>query len=1035
MAKKIQYTASNFRLRTSAWAVASALAVAALPLAAAAAGLGKVTVLSAIGQPLRAEVELFATREELAGLRAQLASPDAFKQAGVEYAPTLLGIRFAIDKRPNGQAIVRLTSERAVNDPFVDLLLELNWPTGRVIREYTFLLDPVEFAGKTAAPPPVARPLVSPRPFAEERTVARPQRGDSYSRPRATEQAPKSGETYEVRRGETLGKIASDLRPEGVSLDQMLVGLFQANQDAFDRGNMNRLKAGRILSIPDKGSLEAIPRDEARRVVVAQSTDWGGYRRKLAAGAADAPVPEEAARQQSVGKITARVEDRAAPAAEPKDQLKVSKTELAGSKPAVPSKRADEDLIAKEKALKDANERLASLEKNVAELQRLVELKSQTLADLEKQAAGKGGAPAAETKKAVEDARAPVTSPGVPAPGVVGGRSEVSPPPASPVVAAKPADVPADSKPSDVAAKPEPVPQEPKVEPKPEEPKPVAAPKPAVAPKAKAVAVTSPPEEEPGFFEALLTSTPFLAGGGGVLALLAAYWLARRRHRSETSRSLDATSTIAPPGDSLVANSVFHNTGGQSVDTSHSMAQTDFSQAGPGSIDTDEVDPVAEADVYMAYGRDAQAEEILLEAKQKDPRRHAIHLKLLEIYLGRKDVKPFDTLAAELFSVTGGVGVEWEKAAAMGLQLDPLNPLYGAAGTTPAPSRDSETTIIVRPETILEKPKASAPDEPASTTILQDTVTKPGELAKMAAAATVATASAALVPPAAAPAVAAPVELASLDFDLGLDDAKPLEASAVEDSHLETTLAFQGPAPDDPLDFDLATSYSETPSLSDEELDAMQPTPRVDIEPPEITMLIAPGTDPGTLSDDIGVDFAFDLNAASPVEQGAETELRVPAAPDEMLDIGSAGVDALEFDVKLTESTVLGEALQHPSFDISSISLDLADDMPRRAEVSVADQSPEASFEAEQEDTLVNPDFSVESTDAGLDSRFPPDLDLAAEPEISSSEEVATKIDLARAYQEMGDLEGARELLQEVLRDGDSRQREAASALLTELRE
>jgi pilus assembly protein FimV len=82
--------------------------------------------------------------------------------------------------------------------------------------------------------------------------------------------------------------------------------------------------------------------------------------------------------------------------------------------------------------------------------------------------------------------------------------------------------------------------------------------------------------------------------------------------------------------------------GGQSVDTSNSLGQTDFSQAGPGSIDTDEVDPVAEADVYMAYGRDAQAEEILLEAKQKDPRRFAIHLKLLEIYLSRKDVKPFD---------------------------------------------------------------------------------------------------------------------------------------------------------------------------------------------------------------------------------------------------------------------------------------------------------------------------------------------------------------------------------------------------------
>ena len=110
----------------------------------------------------------------------------------------------------------------------------------------------------------------------------------------------------------------------------------------------------------------------------------------------------------------------------------------------------------------------------------------------------------------------------------------------------------------------------------------------------------------------------------------------------------------------LVANSVFRSTGGQSVDTSHSMAQTDFSQAGPGSIDTDDVDPVAEADVYMAYGRDAQAEEILLEAKQKEPQRYAIHLKLLEIYLSRRDARPFDTLATELFAATGGVVADWE---------------------------------------------------------------------------------------------------------------------------------------------------------------------------------------------------------------------------------------------------------------------------------------------------------------------------------------------------------------------------------------
>ena len=1007
MAKKIQRTATNLRLRASAWAVTSALLVAGLPPLAEAAGLGKVTVLSALGQPLRAEVEVFATREELSGLKAQLASQDSFKQAGVEYAPTLLGIRFAVDKRPNGQSIIRLSSDRPINDPFVDLLLEVNWSTGRVIREYTFLLDPAEFAGKTTAAPAMARPVAPVRAAGEARAGDRPERGESKAR--ASEPAARTasgGDTYEVRSGETLGKIAEQLRPEGVSLDQMLVGLFRANQDAFDRGNMNRLKAGRILSVPDKSSLETMPRDEARRVVIAQSSDWAGYRRKLAAVAADTPAVEETARQQAGGKITTRVEDKAGPSAEPKDQLKVSKTEIAPGKPAVASKRTDEDLIAKEKALKDASERLASLERNVAELQRLVELKSQSLADLEKQSAAKA-VPGVEAKKPPE-AAPPVVQ--APTPAAVPGKIEASPP-ATPAAAAsveKPLDQP--------LVKPA---EEPKAEVKPEEPRVVEPPKPVEAPKPRAVV---PPPDEPGFLEELLTSTPFLAGSGGILALLAAYWLARRRHQSESQRSLDTTSTLAPQGDSLVANSVFRSTGGQSVDTSHSMAQTDFSQAGPGSIDTDEVDPVAEADVYMAYGRDAQAEEILLEAKQKDPKRHAIHLKLLEIYFNRKDVKPFDTLATEFYGATSGVGVEWEKAAAMGLQLDPRNPMFGATGNAAPPSRDAETTIIVRPDSL-------PPAEPLES--LQDTVSKPGQLSQIAAAA----AASAVLSQAAAEKLDM-ADLASLDFDLGFADARPATPTVVADDYLETTLSFPAPAQGDPLDFDLATSLPKATMPSDEELDAMQPGPRDDIEPPEITMLIAPGSEPSALADDTGLDFDFDLSLESAIEPAAEAEDRAPVVTEEQLDIGSAEVGALEFDVKLTESTVLGEAMQHPSFDMSSLSLDLAEvDVLGADEARLSDNLPEFPFEAEQEDTLVNPDFSSEQTDVGLDSRFPPDLDLSAEPEISSSEEVATKIDLARAYHEMGDLEGARELLQEVLRDGDVGQRQAASAILAGIRE
>jgi pilus assembly protein FimV len=138
VAKNKHYTEKAFRLRTSAWAIASSLALAALPQLSGAAGLGKVTVLSALGQPLRAEVEVFATREELAGMKAQLAAADAFKQAGVEYSPALHGVSFSLVRRTSGQPVIRLSSDRPVNEPFMDLLLELNWSGGRLIREYTF---------------------------------------------------------------------------------------------------------------------------------------------------------------------------------------------------------------------------------------------------------------------------------------------------------------------------------------------------------------------------------------------------------------------------------------------------------------------------------------------------------------------------------------------------------------------------------------------------------------------------------------------------------------------------------------------------------------------------------------------------------------------------------------------------------------------------------------------------------------------------------------------------------------------------------
>lgn len=156
--------ANRFKMRAAVAAVASCLTL--MPGLADAAGLGRITVLSGLGQPLRAEVELSATRDELVGMTARLAPQDAFRQAGVEFPSGLLDLRFAVDRRTNGKSIVRITSSKPVNEPFLDFLVELNWPAGRLVREYTFLLDPPEVAAAAAGQPvsvAEAKPVASVR--------------------------------------------------------------------------------------------------------------------------------------------------------------------------------------------------------------------------------------------------------------------------------------------------------------------------------------------------------------------------------------------------------------------------------------------------------------------------------------------------------------------------------------------------------------------------------------------------------------------------------------------------------------------------------------------------------------------------------------------------------------------------------------------------------------------------------------------------------------------------------------------------------
>ena len=633
-----------------------------LPCVAGAAGLGRLNVLSALGQPLVAEIDLVSvTREELSSLSARLSTPDTYQAANLQYNPALTGARVSIERRPNGQHFLRVVSTRPVTEPFIDVLVELMWSSGRISREYTALLDP---PGIGPAPAPAPAPVISAapesRPSPEPVVAAAPPAASRPVTPAATMAGSK--EYGPIQRGETLGKIAQSVMPEGVTLEQMLVALYRNNPDAFIRKNLNLVRAGKILRVPDRDEVAAITSGEATKEYRTHVADWNAYRQKLADAAGTVPAE---GRTAVSGKITTKVEDKSAAGA-PKDVVRLSKGEPPGAaagkgKPRSTADRIrmlEEEAVAREKALTEANSRIAQLEKTIQDMKKLAELKSPGMAAAQQQAM----APKPEAK---------------PAP--------VTPEPAKPE--AKKPEAVAVAKPEPVkpeAAKPEPAkPEAAKPEPaKPEAPK-LEAKKPETttakpdATKAKAKPIAPPEPDLVDQALAALTDPLYLGAAGGVVVIggLAAFMMKRRR------RSRGLAEAEPPP----MAGTAAAAAAGAVAMTGDATAAAAAPSAG-----VDEVDPLAEAEVYIAYGRDGQAEEILKDALKRSPERQDAQLKLLEIYSARKDKAAFDKVAEGLNKLTGGAGDNWIKAAALGYALDPANPAYAAgkdaAASLAAPS-------------------------------------------------------------------------------------------------------------------------------------------------------------------------------------------------------------------------------------------------------------------------------------------------------------------------------------------------------------
>ena len=956
--------------------LALAATLAAIPLVTNAAGLGRITVLSALGQPLRAQLEVTASRDELNSLTAKLASADAFRVAGIDYVPALSALNFSREvKESNGKRYIEINTDRPLNEPFVDMLVELSWASGRLVREYTFLLDPPELTQKTA-PAVVTVPLAG-SPLAtdqvkrdqpiyitgpgESMAAKQEQRSGieggaeptALKRAPALAAAPKLNDSNRlVKTGDTLGKIAAESLPDGVSLDQMLVALFRNNADAFD-GNMNRLRAGKILTIPDIKAGREVDLAEARKEVRAQAADFNAYRQKLAGLASAAPAKADVPSQAVAGKLAPKLEEKLPPATG-KDKLAVSRTESAKDANGKPLQgrisALEEDIVARDRALRDASGRIAELEKNLTDLKKLAELKSQAGAAMQKQA---------EAKPAVVPGVAVASPP-------VSAKADGAPPPAVDTKAVTP---------------PAPVPATALAQTDPPKPKKAAAP--------------PPPEPEPTFLE---ENGPLVFGGSAILALLLGYlgFSAYRRKKSVDEAPSQEPVTQA----SLSENSVFSEVGTTTGDTG-SIPASEYSVsetvAGSG---TEAMDPIVEADTYLAFGRDAQAEEILLDALRNDPARHAVHVKLLEIYSARRSALQFNTLAKDLYEQTGGNGPEWERVVSMGLILDAGNSLYqrskANAPANDTPPIDPDATMVFTAPPAMENLPAAKAEEINKTENVSGEATAIDFDLDLGGGEDPAQG---MTSGSAAP-VLAVTQDSGLDFDLdlGQPDATPLPSDdPVKDSATGMSIDF-------PLDEVQAVAVEIEPSSTE----AMA----LDID----FDLAVPG--PSTEAT-VAVDLAI-MNAAnemeSPTKVDSSTELELPS-----VDANIGGGSVTEPEVLSPElSSVVASSVAESDSSAIDFDFDLGD-------------APAVAMQTPQAEPAIRPvDLSAIDLELNAAGSAPSAVGVANEA-VADNPEAATKLELALAYEEMGDRDGARELLQEVLTEGSVIQQAAAQSRLDQL--
>ncbi len=858
--------------------ITKTLAVVSLlvPASAQPLGIGDIKLHSALNQKLNAEINLIVSADESASdIQVRLASPEKFDEAGVPWSYFLSQIKFNTVVQPNGSVLVKLSSKDALREPFLDFLLEVSWDKGNLYREFTVLIDPPAAYNQPVVP-------VTDKPEITKQLIAN-NKSETTAAPVATASKTVISTYGPVKRTDTLWKIAEKVMPsDDISIEQMMIALYKANPQAFYKDNVNALMFGQTLNVPDNNAILKLTKKQAAKLFKQQADLWKAKvkqadREKTLVTDKDKRLGDS--QLELVAPVDATVGDGVVVSSELEQSVQTTVAKEHG-------KTADQSIAASEIEKKateqaalngDLQARLQKLEQQVLMMQKLLLLKDEQLAALQNKSKIAKDDKSVSAVKTAESLQSDVET----------------------------------SKPIQ------------KTEAEPEIVKPEIKPQPQTLPEPKA--------EEGSFAQ-----TYYIVVGGLGIALLGALgWLWWRKRKVEgqtdTESMFASSSEIKMPDSEIdIPVSGMEDTSAYDVGTvGESSFLSEFTPSDFDAFDTDqnEVDPISEADVYLAYGRYQQAEELIRQAIEDQPERNECKLKLLEIFYANENKEAFESYTHEL--VQAGMHNDqsfWAKVQEMAKEIIPDAVILLGMEAEETSVR-SEKADLIESEQQPKSENRSGDD---------------GELDKV--------------------------------------DQNQL---STESTNLEIG------ASDDNLDFDL-NDFSDVGTTTDEGDPSIEDIDTIDFD---LDSFSKPESETSSAHDEEIESFDFDFG-----DKAADKEIEVDAT-------------ALHADIEDNLEQI---------------------DFPEINEIAeIENKTIEDNILEDKEDDF-NFDFDFEDTSLAAEENTSGDSSGVAD--LTDMDEFETKIDLAKAYIDMGDIEAAKTIAEEVLEKGNDQQKQTAQALLNDLK-